>query len=190
MMYLFVDTETTGLPPSHPSNLSQWPRLVQLGWILSEENGDVVMQDTAIVRPEGYHIPHRVTRIHGISTQQAYEQGISLDEALQRFSQALRYSHYLIGHNIDYDYHVLLAEFHRKRINTLFSHYPRFCTMKSPKVLEFVRIMRGTDHCQYPKLSDLYRLLFDERAQGSHDALADAKTCADCFFQLKEIGVI
>jgi len=190
MMYLFVDTETTGLPPSNSSNLWAWPRLVQLGWLLSEDNGDLIMQDTVIIRPEGYHIPNRVTQIHGISTQKAYDKGISLDEALQRFSQALRYSHFLIGHNIDYDYHVLLAEFHRKKIKTLFSQYPRFCTMKSPRVMEFVRIMRGSDHCQYPKLSELYHLLFDKRVQRAHDALADAKTCAQCFFELKKIGVI
>lgn len=189
-MYLFVDTETTGLPPSQSSKLGAWPRLVQLGWLLSEEDGSVVMQDTAIIRPEGYRIPERVIRIHGISTKRAYEHGISLDEALNRFTQALRYSHYLIGHNVDYDYHVLLAEFHRKKMDTLFSHYPRFCTMKSPRVMEFVRIMKGADHCQYPKLSDLYRLLFDERVQGAHDALSDAKTCAQCFFELKKIGVI
>lgn len=189
-MYLFVDTEATGLPPSDIKHLWAWPRLVQLGWILSEETGDVIMQDMAIIRPEGYSIPGRVTRIHGISTKTAYEQGISLNNALKRFSQALRYSHFLIGHNIDFDYHVLLAEFHRKKINTLFSNYPRFCTMKSPRVMEFVRIMRGSDHCQYPKLSELYRILFDERLQRSHDALADAKTCADCFFELKKIGVI
>lgn len=189
-MYLFVDTEATGLPPSDTTHLWAWPRLVQLGWILSEENGDVIMQDMAIIRPEGYSIPGRVTRIHGISTKTAYEQGIPLNNALKRFSQALRYSHFLIGHNIDFDYHVLLAEFHRKKINTLFSNYPRFCTMKSPRVMEFVRIMRGLDHCQYPKLSELYRILFDERLQRSHDALADAKTCADCFFELKKIGVI
>ena len=190
MMYLFVDTETTGLPPNNISNLRAWPRLVQLGWLLSEENGNILMEDTAIVRPEGYHIPSRVTRIHGITTKKAYEKGISLEEALKRFSQALRYSHFLIGHNIDYDYHVLLAEFQRKKIDTLFSQYPRFCTMKSPQVMEFVRIMKGSDHRKYPKLSDLYRLLFDERVQRAHDALADAQTCADCFFQLKKIGVI
>ena len=189
-MYLFVDTETTGLPPSQSAQLGAWPRLVQLGWLLSEDTGDIVLQDTAIIRPEGYHIPQRVTRIHGISTQMAYDQGISLDDALQRFSQALRYSHFLIGHNIDYDYHVLLAEFHRKKINTLFSHYPRFCTMKSPRVMEFVRIMRGSNHRKYPKLSDLYHILFDERLHQDHDALADAKMCKQCFFELKKIGVI
>lgn len=189
-MYLFVDTEATGLPPSNGADLRAWPRLVQLGWLLIEENGDVVMQDTAIIRPEGYRIPSRVARIHGISTKKAYEQGIPLNDALKRFSQALRYSHFLIGHNINYDYHVLLAEFHRKRINTLFSNYPRFCTMRSPRVMEFVRIMRGGNHCQYPKLSELYRLLFDERLQRPHDAFADAKTCADCFFELRKIGVI
>ena len=189
-MYLFIDTETTGLPPSDPNNLQEWPRLVQLGWVLSDSSGDTVMQDTAIIKPEGYYIPSRATRIHGISTKTAYEKGVSLDDGLKRFSQALRYSHFLIGHNIDYDYHVLLAEFHRKKINTLFSHYPRFCTMKSPKVMEFVRIMKGANRCQYPKLSDLYRLLFDERVQHAHDALADAKTCALCFFELKKIGVI
>ena len=189
-MYLFLDTETTGLPPSQPAKITHWPRLVQIGWILSDENGETIMQDDAIIRPEGYRIPSRVTRIHGITTQKAYDKGIPLDGALNRFTQALRYSHFLIGHNIDYDYHVLLAEFHRKKIKTLFSQYPRFCTMKSHRVMEFVRIMKGANHCQYPKLSELYRMLFDEKAQSAHDALADAQTCAQCFFQLKKIGVL
>jgi DNA polymerase III epsilon subunit-like protein len=189
-MYLFLDTETTGLPPTQPSKITEWPRLVQIGWVLSDETGEIVLQDDAIIRPEGYSIPSRVTRIHGISTQKAYNQGISLDGALNRFSEALRFSHFLIGHNIDYDYHVLLAEFHRKKIDTMFSHYPRFCTMKSPRVMEYVRIMKGADHCRYSKLSELYHMLFDERVQSAHDALADARTCAQCFFQLKKIGVI
>lgn len=36
-MYLFFDTETTGLPGSwsaQATDLENWPRLVQLAWIL------------------------------------------------------------------------------------------------------------------------------------------------------------
>ena len=130
-MYLFFDTETTGLPPHVSSDISSWPRLVQLGWLLTDEAGNVLRQDNLIVKPEGFTIPTRTINIHGITMEQAIKEGVRLQEALKRFSEALRFSHVLIGHNVDYDYHVIKAEYSRKKIDTLLGKYPRFCTTSS-----------------------------------------------------------
>ena len=189
-MYLFFDTETTGLPPRQPERTSHWPRMVQLAWLLTDSDGSVLRQDSTIIRPEGYKIPKRVTNIHGISTQHAYDHGRHLSEVLASFSEVLRYSHVLIGHNIDYDYRVIRAEFSRKKINTLLDQYPRFCTMKSPKIIEFCKVMRGDNKPKWPGLVELYRYLFDEKYHDAHNAYADAKACAQCFFKLRNMGVI
>lgn len=189
-MYLFVDTETTGLPPNQPHRLSQWPRMVQLGWLLTDDTGEILRQDSTIIRPDGFKIPQRVTHIHGITTQKAYQTGIPMKDALSRFKEALRFSHVLIGHNIDYDYHVVKAELSRKKIKNLLDQYPRFCTMKSPRVIEFCKVMRGDSKPKWPGLSELYWHLFNERYHGAHDAYGDAEACAQCFFKLRDMGVI
>jgi len=41
-MKIFIDTETTGLPRRRNapySEVSNWPRLVQLAWVIVDDNG-------------------------------------------------------------------------------------------------------------------------------------------------------
>ncbi len=48
-MFLFFDTETTGLPRNWQApleDLDNWPRLVQLAWLLMDENGKEVKART------------------------------------------------------------------------------------------------------------------------------------------------
>ncbi len=185
-----MDTETTGLPPKQYHQLSHWPRMVQLGWLLTDDEGEILRQDSTIIRPDGFKIPQRVTHIHGITTNRAYQTGVPIQDALYRFKEALRFSHVLIGHNIDYDYHVMKAEFNRKKMRTMLDQYPRFCTMKSSRVIEFCKVMRGDGRPKWPGLGELYRHLFHEKYYGAHDAYDDAKTCAQCFFKLRKMGVL
>jgi DNA polymerase III epsilon subunit-like protein len=189
-MYLFFDTETTGLPPHSSSDLSHWPRLVQLGWLLTDETGSILRQDNLIIKPEGFTIPFRTTNIHGITMEQARNEGVFLQEALHRFSEVLRFTHILIGHNVEYDYHVVKAEYSRKKVDTLLGKYPRFCTMKTPHIVEFCRLMRGDNRSNWPSLSDLYYFLFNEPYREAHNAYQDAKATAQCFFKLKGMGIL
>ncbi len=42
-MYLFIDTETTGLPRNYRApvtDLNNWPRMIQIAWILSDNQGN------------------------------------------------------------------------------------------------------------------------------------------------------
>lgn len=189
-MYLFFDTETTGLPSQVASNPEHWPRLIQLGWLLTDEKGKILRNGDLIIKPQGFTIPLRTIRIHGITMKRALTEGVMLQDALARFSEVLRFSHVLIGHNVDYDYHVIKAEFNRKKIDTLIERYPRFCTMKTPLIIEFCRLMKGDNQSNWPSLADLYYSLFNEPLQGAHDAFQDAKATSQCFFKLRSMGVL
>ena len=87
-MYLFFDTETTGLPRNYKApvtDLNNWPRLVQLAWLFYDESGNKIAGNDIIIKPEGFTIPVESSRIHGISTERAMREGVSLTEVLQEF---------------------------------------------------------------------------------------------------------
>lgn len=56
-MFLFFDTETTGLPQrwnAPITDLDNWPRMVQLAWIMCDEKGNIIEERSDIVKPEGF----------------------------------------------------------------------------------------------------------------------------------------
>ena len=190
LMYLFFDTETTGLPSGPTRDYQNWPRLVQLAWLLTDDDGKVHEKHSFIVQPNGYSIPKRATDIHGISTHQAYREGIPLIQVLQQFLIGTTYTDALICHNFDFDYHVMRGEMLRSNIPNFLQGYPMVCTMKSKPVIDYCQVMRGDKKRKWPKLSELYFLLFHEEMQGAHDAFVDARACKRCFFELKRLNVI
>jgi len=189
-MLLFFDTETTGIPRSWKaptSDLANWPRVVQLGWVACDERGELVAREQCLVRPEGFSIPPDATRVHGITTERASREGVALKEALLAFSATAGSSSHAIAHNLDFDEKVLGAEFLRAGLPDPLPRMDRICTMRA-----------STDHCRlpgrrgykWPTLEELHRHLFDEPIQGSHDAGRDALACARCFFELRRRRVL
>ena len=189
-MFLFFDTETTGLPKDWQAPLDgsdNWPRLVQLAWLISDENGKEVSGNNLIIKPEGFIIPDEASAVHGITTEQAEREGISLDEVLSQFGEALTKTKVLVAHNIRFDEKIMGAEFIRENIKSNLLDLRRICTMQE-----------STNYCQiknefgykWPKLIELHQKLFEEDFADAHDALADVKACARCFFELMKRGVI
>ena len=77
-MFLTFDTETTGLPKNFKADVSDsenWPRLVQLAWQLNNEKGDLLSNDSLIIKPDGFTIPFNSEKVHGISTEIANKNG-------------------------------------------------------------------------------------------------------------------
>ncbi len=88
-MYLFFDTETTGLPRNWKapvSDTANWPRMVQIAWLNFDNDGNLMEQNDFIIRPEGYIIPSKAASIHGISTERAQEEGYELKQVLEKFA--------------------------------------------------------------------------------------------------------
>ena len=77
-LLLFFDTETTGLPSDYNApinNTHNWPRLVQISWIQTEENANVVSKKSFIVKPNGFVIPETSSNIHRITTKRTVKEG-------------------------------------------------------------------------------------------------------------------
>ncbi|OGF24839.1 DNA polymerase III subunit epsilon [Candidatus Falkowbacteria bacterium RIFOXYB2_FULL_34_18] len=190
-MFLFFDTETTGLPrrwQAPISDTNNWPRMVQLAWIVFDNDGKEIMGKNRIIKPEGYIIPADVSRIHGITTEIAEKEGILLKKALQEFIKGLQRSEIVVAHNINFDEKILGAELFRKQINTDFFERPQICTMREST--QFCRIRSGRGGYKWPKLTELHQILFGEDFDDAHDAFADVKATARCFFELRKRGVV
>ena len=106
IMYLFFDTETTGLPRNWKApltDLNNWPRLVQLAYLFYDKNGNKISAGDFIIKPEGFTIPADASRIHGISTERAIREGHLLQTVLQDFQSLINQAEYLVAHNMRFD---------------------------------------------------------------------------------------
>ena len=147
-MYLFFDTETSGLPKTWKapvSDLKNWPRLVQLAWILCDEKGNRITQDDFILKPEGFKITKGAMEIHGISTERAKAEGEDLKRILEKFNELVSVSKYIVAHNIRFDENIIGAEFLRKKIETNFFEKNKLCTMLS-STNWFAPLLIGKDY--------------------------------------------
>jgi DNA polymerase III subunit epsilon len=196
-LYLFLDTETTGVPRSRsapPEVVSQWPRLVQIAWVVYGEAGDWLAAEAHLVYPSDFVIPRVATRVHGVSTAQARSDGKSLAWIMERFlCTVAEHGRVLVGHNVTFDRNVVAAEMYRLG-------YPKAAVEKGFYAMRSLCLMRTTAaFCglsghfgtpKYPTLTELHRKLFGEDVHGCHSASADAEASARCFFRLREMGVI
>ncbi len=189
-MYLFFDTETTGLPRNWKApvtDLNNWPRMVQIAWILCDDKGNRVESADYIIKPENFVIPQDASRVHGITTEKAINEGESLENVLNSFNKLVGQSSYIVAHNISFDEKILGAELLRKKIQSDFDRKRKLCTMQS-----------STNYCKlsgpygykWPKLSELHIKLFGVDFEEAHDASVDINATEKCFWEMRKRGLI
>lgn len=189
-MNLFFDTETTGVPKNYKapaSDTRNWPRLVQLAWLLTDASGAEVSCGEFIIKPDGFTIPVEAARIHGITTEIAAAQGVDLKTAVDAIVAEIEKATVLIAHNVQFDEKILGAELLRLGYANHVEAKPRKCTMQA-----------STNYCKlpgpygykWPKLQELHQKLFSESFEGAHRALTDVRACARCYFELVRLGVL
>lgn len=189
-MYLFFDTETTGLPRSWRApvtDLDNWPRLVQLAWLLYDDEGNKVASADYIIKPQGFTISTQSSSIHGITTERAIDEGVSLRDVLDEFREVVEESNILVAHNISFDEKIMGAELLRNGMQNILSRKNKLCTMMSS--VNYCAIP-GQYGYKWPKLSELHLKLFGCDFEEAHNAAADINATAKCFWELKRIGEI
>lgn len=192
---LFFDTETTGLPKNFHAPITDilnWPRLVQIAWIMTDEEGNVLRTRTHLIEPIGFTIPKEATAVHGITNEQAQQEGTHLKQVLEQFMSDLDCSEIIVGHNIDYDINIVGAELYRSNMdyNSLIKKN-KVCTMKKTKyycAIPNPNVYYGG--YKWPMLEELYRKLFNCDILGAHDALIDIQATQKCYFELKKKGIL
>lgn len=191
---LFFDTETTGLPPKNANwrtDYRMFPFIVSLGW---EIDG---VEKHRIIQPDSYTIPDESIAIHGITHQQALEQGVPFSEVLLEFIEDLKEAIVVVGHSIYFDSSIVKAncmryfgeDFYARNLDSLLDVKRRIDTMK--KTIKFVGAKYPDGRAgKFPKLTELYEKLFPGEEFEAHNALADSIATKRCFWKLIELGVI
>jgi DNA polymerase III epsilon subunit-like protein len=185
-MYLFFDTETTGLPKNYQAPLDDflnWPRLVQLAWSLYDVEGNHWESYNYIIKPVDFIIPEEATKIHRISQEKALAEGVAITAALEHFLADAVSAGHLVAHNIDFDEKILGSELLRAKLTDPFTAVDKICTMRT--TVDVCKIDNGRGGYKWPNLTELYRHLFKKDFPDAHDAVFDVKACAECFFELK-----
>jgi DNA polymerase III epsilon subunit-like protein len=189
-MYLFFDTETTGLPKNykaHVSDLNNWPRLVQLAYLLYDRDARLISSKNFIIRPQGFVIPADSSRIHGITTERAMIEGVALTAALSDFHSLARQCTHLVAHNMSFDENIVGAEFLRNGMTNVLASKRKVCTKEL--TTEYCAIP-GNYGYKWPKLSELHYKLFKTNFEEAHDASVDITITAKCFWELKRLGIL
>jgi DNA polymerase III alpha subunit (gram-positive type) len=187
-----MDVETNGLikrPYIQPNefNLDWYPRIVQFSCGIDNTNGELQDSKDYIIKPDGWDV-NLSSLIHGITQKQAIEKGTDINIVLNEYKKDIESQcSKLICHNVNFDLKVVASEFIRARIEI--QKVKTFCTMK--ETINFCEItpkVRG--EYKWPKLNELYMILFKTEMDNGHNSYYDVINCAKCYFCLIELGWI
>lgn len=187
---LFFDTETNGLPLDYnapSSNTNNWPRLVQLSWILATSDASIISKGDFIIKPKGFTISSKSIQLHGITNERANNEGVDIEKALEVFLDDVSKAKFLVGHNINFDMKVVGAELYRLNKKDVLQSKRSICTMKESINFCAIPTLRGY---KYPKLQELYYKLFGKNFSDAHNSASDTQATMDCFFELLKRNII
>lgn len=190
-MYLFFDTETTGIPRNYnapASDLNNWPRAVQIAWLVADDSGNEIGSAEHIIKPAGFAIPPAAAKIHGITTEMAQQNGQPINTVLDAIAGDIGKVSVLIAHNIAFDEKIVGSELLRAGYPNHMEAKPRRCTMQS--ATDYCRIPGPRGYYKWPTPQELHGKLFGEAFIGSHRALNDVRACAKCYFELRRLKVM
>jgi len=195
-MYLFFDTETTGLPKGNNydaaiTETDVWPRLVELAWIIYDADFKPRASHDFIILRDEFDIPDSASKIHGIYDKDSDKYGHKIAPVLQLFGKDVVKCKYVVGHNVSFDVNVVGCEMARLKWTDWVErlpHFPQLCTMKAGTPV--CKIKGAYNRFKWPKLEELYKHLFNEDLEDAHNALVDIQATARCFFELHKKGHI
>jgi DNA polymerase III epsilon subunit-like protein len=193
MIIIVFDTETTGLPTErNPSyrDTAKWPHIVQLSYVLYDMKNEktLLCEDHVIKLSSSVDLPPESVRIHGITRSHMSRRGIAIEKALEQFGKAVKQADVVVGHNLQFDKNIVLAEAVRNFCAKLvtFNKKIEYCTMqKSLNVCNIQRTNKyGEVYQKYPNLTELHEHLFRSVPKGTHDSMADVLITFRCFRSL------
>lgn len=189
-MYLFFGVETTGQPHSREipmEDVHNWPRLVQLAFLLHDECGCTLAEGNYLIRPRDFEIPGFASRRHGFTNEQALQTGLCAREALGKFEERMQQAEFLVAHDLPWSQNIIGAEFLRLGMEDPFEDRALICTME--QATEFCEL-EGPDGFRPPTLAELHQELFGCPFEEQPNAMANLPATARCFRELLRLELI
>jgi len=180
--FLFIDTETSGLPKNWRAPYSKennWPHILQIAWIIFDSNYTEVKRENHYIKNNNVSINKAAQKIHNITTEFLKINGEPIERVMQLFcDDMIRFNPLVIGHFIELDFHMVNVELNRLGMESIFETSTFYCTMKTSADYVTNSII------SHLKLDKFYTILFNEEPEESHNALTDASNTSKIFFHL------
>lgn len=208
MKIIIFDTETTGLPKSRQSivtNTLEWPHIVQFSYLIYDMDTHHVdkISDSIIKLDKDIDIPEESSKIHGITKQKSDEYGIELKDVINLFMEDLQECELLVAHNMEFDMNMIIVELIRmnkyaelmnddESYNLNNDNYEKiiniakYCTMVETEKMCDIRAIskNGKQYTKFPTLGELHYYLFKCYPKKLHNSLNDIVICFRCYHKL------
>lgn len=185
---LFIDTEASGLPKNWAlpyTAKDNWPFTVQIAWVICTKEGQKIKQENHFIKESDIKIGKSATKIHFITQAFLQANGQSRYEVMQMLANDIyKYEPLIIGHFMEFDYHMIGADFYRAAMENPVKKEMTFCTM-----LATTHLIKNPT-LKFFRLGELYEVLFNTPLKNQHNALVDAKAASHCFFELVKRGEV
>ncbi|GEO12194.1 3'-5' exonuclease [Segetibacter aerophilus] len=185
---LFIDTEASGLPKNwnlpydSPGN---WPYCVQISWVIYSKDQKEVKAENHYIKDNDFTIEESATKIHGITREFLDAKGESRKDVLKLLADDLTiFEPLVVGHFMQFDIHMLGADFFREGLENPLKKDQTFCTM-----LGSINLIKNPS-VKFLRLEQLFKTLFRKDLEDHHNAIVDARATAMCFFELLKRGEI
>lgn len=184
----FWDVETTGIPDyKKPSDAPHQPHIVEYACKLMSEQGDEIRNIHYIVRPDGWVIPQETIDIHGITQEQAMDEGVSEKQVLEMHLELCE-SNKRIAYNQAFDDRLMRIAMKRYYSPEKFDiHGERYKNLKKECCLSKAR--KWKKYSKTPKMIQVYSDLFDGAVlENAHTAMGDVNAMIRIYFELQKLG--
>lgn len=184
-MNLFLEIITTGIT-NHQNqsvkNFGERPRLIQLAWLLFDQDKYLIDEKNYTIRPDGYSIPEEVSDYNGINQEVALATGNSLVRILKELNAIAQRIDRVVGFNLKAKGEILHAEFIGAEIEDQIFGKQQVDLME--ETINFCAIM-GEDGFKKPKFTELHSKLFGEPHVEKFLANENVKAIAKSYWELK-----
>lgn len=197
MKRAFFDTETTGIPLyKERSNDPKQPHLVQLACVIyDEEKQETESVLDVIIKPDGWVIPQETTDIHGITQEQAMDEGVPEAEVLEQFLHMIGDSP-RVAHNESFDARLIriaIKRYMTDELADIWKEGQRECTARlATKIVNLPptakMIAKNMNFPKTPTLAEAYEYFFAVEFKDMHSALADAMACKEVYYAIKNLS--
>jgi DNA polymerase III epsilon subunit-like protein len=178
-MILFLDTETN----CFIDETDETPRLIQLSWILEVEKS--IIKKNYFAKPSGFSVSKKAYDLHGISTDFLLINGIEIEDILCEFEKDLEKSVTIVSHNFEFDEIIILKEAERISFKTNLPYKYSICTMEGS-----LSLFDKNKWIKYPKLNELYEVLFEQGITIQHNADKDVEVLRKCYWKLHDMHIL
>ena len=155
------DTETTGIEFGKD-------RIIELGAVSIENRAETESMDVLIRLPEGETLPPFITELTGITDLQLSTEGVSQEEAVDRFCRLLEGAEkpLLVAYNAQFDLNFL---YHFLR------PYQRVDVLRKPRFLDALTVYKDRRDYPHKLCNAIDAFALGDRVVNSHRAVDDAR---------------